>query len=120
MSGFKVETEQQPGVVVVRLFGEFDLSAFEEVDEVLAGVQLNGNPHLVVDLRSLQFIDSSGIRALLGARVRAGLVGGRLRLIRGPDRVHRVFELAGVDSRFDFVEGDERSRGGSRNGTAAA
>jgi anti-sigma B factor antagonist len=107
MSGFKVETEQQPGELQVRLFGDFDLLASEEVEQVLSGAQLDGNPDLVVDLRSLEFIDSSGIRTLLGAQSRADVVGGHLRLIRGPESVHRVFELAGLDTRFEFVEGPQ-------------
>ena len=104
MSDFKVETEQQPGELQVRLFGEFDLLASDEVDGVLSAAQLDGHPDVVVDLRFLGFIDSSGIRTLLGAQSRAALLGGQLRLVRGPEIVHRVFELAGLDSRFDFVE----------------
>jgi anti-anti-sigma factor len=79
----------------------------DEVDRVLSGAQLNGDPDVLVDLRSIEFIDSSGIRALLAAAARAEHVGGRFRLIRGADRVHRVFELAGLDSRFDFVEAQQ-------------
>ena len=104
MSGFEVETEQTPGDLRLRLFGDLDLAASEEVDQVLAGAQMDGNPDVMIDLRSLAFIDSSGIRVLLRAQARAELFGGRFHLIRGCDRVHRVFELAGIDTRFDFVD----------------
>ena len=109
MSGFKVETEQAPGELRLRLFGDLDLAASDEVDEVLAGAQLNGKLDVVMDLRSLAFIDSSGVRVLLRAQARAELFGGRLHLIRGCDRVHRVFELAGIDTRFHFVDEDQSS-----------
>jgi anti-anti-sigma factor len=100
----KIEAVELGATLRVRLSGEFDLVAYKEVDELLANEQMNGRHDVIVDLRGLSFIDSSGIRALLQANMRAEEVGGRLRLIPGPDNVRRVFELAGLDEKFEFVE----------------
>ena len=63
MASFEVTTEQtRPGRLRVRLAGEIDLAAFEEVDTLLAAAQMGGVQILVVDLRELQFIDSSARR----------------------------------------------------------
>jgi len=105
VSTFRIETERQSGQLMIRLFGAFDLSAFEQVDELLAAAQLDGDSDVLVDLRSLGFIDSSGIRALLGAHGRAEAIGARFRLIRGPEPVQRVMELTGLDRRLHFVDG---------------
>ena len=105
MTTFRIETERRPGALVVRLFGDFDLSAFEQVDELLAATQRDRDSDVLVDLRSLEFIDSSGIRALLGAHARAEAIGARFRLIRGPEPVHRVMELTGLDRHLHFVDG---------------
>lgn len=102
MVNFKVETDQKAGELLVRLYGEFDILAFGEVDQLLTDAQSDTNERVVVDLRTVEFIDSSGIRALVRAHKRAVDSGGEFRLIRGPKTVHRVFELAGLDTRLDF------------------
>ena len=60
MANFEVDTEQRPGEVVVRLSGDLDLAAFDAVDEMLANAQSNGNRCVRIDLRGLEFIDSTG------------------------------------------------------------
>jgi anti-sigma B factor antagonist len=102
VANFKVETDQKAGELLVRLYGEFDILAFGEVDQLLTGAQSEGDRRVVVDLRTVEFIDSSGIRALVRAHKRAADTGGAFRLIRGPKTVHRVFEVAGLDTRLDF------------------
>lgn len=107
METFKVESDATGSTMEVRLIGEFDLSAYEEVDQLLTNAQANSGHDVVVDLRALTFIDSSGIRALLRAALRAKELGGHLRLIPGADNVQRVFELAGLDKKFDFDDARE-------------
>jgi anti-sigma B factor antagonist len=106
VEAFKVEAAQTGETLQIRLIGEFDLPAFDQVDTLLTDAQRGNSHDVLVDLRGLTFIDSSGIRALVRAHKR-GVEGALpLRLIRGPHNVHRVFELAGLDSRLDFVEGE--------------
>ena len=105
MASFEVETEERSGDLVVRLIGEFDILAFDEVDALLAAAQSDGYGSVIVDLRGLTFIDSSGIRALVRAHKRTQDSETDLRLIRGSDAVHRVFEVAGLDGRLSFEEG---------------
>ena len=57
---------------------------------------------IVLDLRELTFIDSSGVRMIVCADLRSRQDGDRLRLIRGGARVQRVFELTGVLERLPF------------------
>ena len=57
---------------------------------------------LVLDLRRLSFIDSTGLHVLIRANRRAK--EGQLRLLRGSRRIHRVFELTGTDKRLPFAD----------------
>ena len=100
---FKVETERTEGGPQVRLIGELDLDAYFGIYELLRNAQLDGTPDVVVDLRAVAFIDSSGIRRCWRP-TRAAVVGGHFRLIRGPDSVHRVFELTALDTRLHFIQ----------------
>jgi anti-sigma B factor antagonist len=88
--------------VVVRLAGELDLTHAATVAGTLAELFDAGFACVVVDLRGLRFMDSTGIRALLAARRTALAREARLSLVRGPTAVHRVFELTRTDALFDF------------------
>lgn len=92
------------GARVVRLVGEFDLAgvpAFEQ--ELDRGPGLHEST-VVLDLRDLTFLDSSGLRALLMADRLVRADGRRFVVVRGPERVARVLELTGVDDRLDLVD----------------
>lgn len=104
MADFEVDTEQRPGEVVIRLSGELDLSAFDEVEQVLTNAQSNGNRLVWIDLRGLEFIDSTGIRLLLAAHARAESNGHILRIIRGSELIQRVFVVTDLDKRLPFCE----------------
>jgi anti-anti-sigma factor len=99
---FQITTEQQDGARVVRVAGEVDISTHESLGEHLArAVRAAGaGQPVVVDLSSCDFIDSSGIRALLlGFRTAEENSDARPPFaIAGPTpQVARVLELTGVD-----------------------
>jgi anti-anti-sigma factor len=104
---FWVETDQTATSLEVRLFGQFDYQAFDQVNALLTDAQLGGKRIVLVDLRGLRSIDSTGLKALVHAHLRATALDGHFRLIRGPDNVHRVFERSGLDRRFNFLDSDQ-------------
>jgi anti-sigma B factor antagonist len=73
-------------------------------ERVLAGVPSVGEDTLVLDLRGLTFIDSSGLRAMVMADHQARAEGKRCLLVRGPQRISRVFDLTGVSDRLELVD----------------
>jgi anti-sigma B factor antagonist len=60
-------------------------------------------PLLVVDLRKLRFIDSTGLKLLLSANARAQRDGRRLRVVQGQNPVRRIFHFTGVEKLLDVV-----------------
>jgi anti-anti-sigma factor len=92
------------GARVVRLNGEFDLAGVPAFEQELDRAPGPHEGTVVLDLRGLSFLDSSGLRAVLMAdrKVRAG--GRRCVVVRGPERVARVLELTGVDDRLELVD----------------
>jgi anti-sigma B factor antagonist len=112
MPNFRVEVEERGDEGVVRLFGELDyLVPADELDPVLRRLQDRERRRVLIDLRGLTFIDSTGLRQLIAAHKR-GLEGNiPVRLIAGPDPVRRVFELTRLDQILEFVEpGDAAAR----------
>jgi anti-anti-sigma factor len=97
--GFELTTESRDGAVVVTVAGEIDLSNHEQLRETLVGAAGSGGP-VVVELSECDFIDSSGIRALLLGHeaVTGNGDGGGGMLLAGPQpQVMRVLEMTGVN-----------------------
>jgi anti-sigma B factor antagonist len=118
MATLKVQGEDHGAIATLRLTGEFDMAgelAFEsELQSLLAGEPTT----VLVDLRSLSFLDSSGLRALIRARTRSRREGWDLALTRAPRAVDRIFKLTRTDRIFRVVkEPDRATNGASSDGT---
>ena len=103
MEAFEATTSSADGVATVLLEGELDIASAPVLDASLADVEGNGMGTVVLDLAGVRFIDSTGLRALLGARQRAETAGRTLRLTNIPVDVERVFDVTGVRRIFDIA-----------------
>ncbi|MDQ3741117.1 MAG: STAS domain-containing protein [Actinomycetota bacterium] len=84
--------------------GELDLAGVETLEREVVTLLESGFRSLLLDLRSLTFLDSSGLRCVLMLARRARTEGFGLELIQGPDNVRRLFELTGTCRALPFVE----------------
>lgn len=89
---------------VVALSGELDLSTAHSVQREFERIEDRDPAVLVLDLRQVSFMDSTGLRMLLGAHVRARRGRRRVVFVRGPEAVHRVFRITRVDGQLEFVD----------------
>jgi anti-sigma B factor antagonist len=92
---------------VVRLAGELDLQVADDVGAAVDELLDAGCPEVVVDLRDLRFLDSSGVHMLIEAKRSAERRRRALALIRGPRSVHRVLQITGTEALFAFVAAEE-------------
>jgi anti-sigma B factor antagonist len=93
---------QEGDAVVVGLRGEFDASVAQHVRAQIQSVLETGVGTVVVDMREVTFIDSTGLGVLAGAARRARSCGTRL-LLRGPTRAtRRVLDLTGLAETFEI------------------
>jgi anti-anti-sigma factor len=100
--GMRLRIIDNDSVAMIQVIGEVDLLGAPALDREIERAEAAG-PGLVVDLRRLSYIDSSGLNVLVRAARRAREGGTGLGLLRPDDRVGRVFELAGLDSVLPFV-----------------
>jgi anti-sigma B factor antagonist len=98
---FAVRVDEQDSGAVVSVAGEVDLGTAEELADALRGPTEAGK-RVVLDLSACEFIDSSGLRALLGARSAAAAAGGSLALVVADANLMRVFEVASLDSLLEI------------------
>ena len=104
MTPLEVGVSAEGSVATLRLSGDLDLSTGDTLEKELARLEEEGFGTLVLDLRTLGFMDSSGLRVILQADARAREAGRRLQLVPGPEPVHRVFRLAMLEERLRFTD----------------
>ena len=97
-----VERERRGDLVVLRPFGELDVSTAGEL-AVAIERDSAGARELVIDLGGLTFIDCAGLRVFLYARGLANRNRFRLSLIRSSEGVQRLFRLTGLEDRLPFT-----------------
>ena len=108
MARFRFELDERGPVAVVRMIGELDLLSIGELEPELT--RLADEPGVVtvaLDMRELDFLDSSGLRMVLVAERGLRDNGRRLVLVRGPPAVQRVFEITRMIDRLEFVDAPE-------------
>lgn len=98
---FSIASRQTGSDWLIELTGELDLYTVSQLRKALDAIP-EDSERLLIDLREVTFIDSTGIGALLGAR-RAGEHALVLRV--GHPSVMRALEVCGVDGLFDIRHG---------------
>ena len=104
MRGLALTIEELgPDTVCLGLKGELDLEHAYTFDEELKAVEARRPACVIIDLRELWFLDSSGLSRLLAARRRARRAQRRLILVRGTAAVQRLLAMTAVDECFEIV-----------------
>jgi anti-sigma B factor antagonist len=103
-SPFDVTIEEQGPAVHVRLTGELDISTATRLEDDLRRVEANRPELIVLDLKALSFMDSTGLRLLITADARAREDGRKLAIVQGNEMVQRVMRLTRLDERLHIVE----------------
>lgn len=93
-ANLKIEESTHDGYDVIDVTGEIDLATAPELESTLA--EHVGPNKTIVDLSSVSFIDSTGLRVLLTIHEAAETAGGQLVLISAEGPVTRLFAITGV------------------------
>jgi anti-sigma B factor antagonist len=101
---FQLHVRPRRDVVVVAPEGELDLATVGAVDAQLRELHESGFDRLVVDLRGLSFIDSSGVELLVRWTRAAHSDGHDFAVAHGGAAVERILELTHVREVLHFVD----------------
>ena len=112
---FSMETDERADAVHVALHGELDMARADEVTAELDRVDRLDPPRpVLLDLRGLTFLDSSGLRVIVMAGTRSQDGDRAVCVVRGSEQIQHVFEITGMDRELTMVDHpDERPNGGS-------
>ncbi len=102
---FAIDVAEREGRIEVVPRGELDMASAPELEHAIMP-RLEEGAWVILDLRSLDFIDSSGLRVVVGAHRAAEERGGRFTCVRGAagTTVHRIVEIAGIDGVIEMVD----------------
>ncbi|GJM20933.1 MAG: anti-sigma factor antagonist [Planctomycetota bacterium] len=104
-----IETNNHGDVLVVKLF-ESRLDSYVATDfrDAMDGFISQGSERIVLDLSKVEFVDSSGLGAIVTTQKRLGRA--RDLVICGPcETVMRLFKLARLDKIFQIVNTEDQA-----------
>ena len=112
MANLSLETSVAGGAAVVALSGELDLAGAAVLERELERLEDDSPGAIVLDLRRVEFMDSSGLRLIAVAMQRAQAGRRRFALVPGRDQVMRVFDITRMRERLEFVRDPRDVTGG--------
>ena len=96
-----IDVQREGDDALVRVAGELDISTSPDLQDALA--ELTDAPRrVVVDLSDLEFCDSTGLAALLGAHKALSEAGGTLELRHPSKMVVGLVQITGLDDVFEI------------------
>jgi anti-sigma B factor antagonist len=107
-SNFAVHTHSAGRVFTLALSGELDLVSSPSLERAAEEQARLDVELIVVDLRGLNFMDSTGLHTLLRLHQATHDLGRRFALVRGPDQVQRLFDLTGLAETLTIVDSPEQ------------
>jgi anti-sigma B factor antagonist len=99
---FSADVRIENGCAVIAVAGELDFGVEPRARVTLDAV--DDARVVVIDLRELTFMDSSGIHLLFAIRDRCRANGQTLRVVRGETSVHRGLAALELEDEFEFVD----------------
>ena len=107
MLDFDIQVHQTGRYTVLSVAGDLDVLTAATVRERLLELIESGHINLLIDLRPTEFLDSSGLSALVSGVKRVRVQGGDLALICPPGNVRRLIEVVALDQVFTLYDSPE-------------
>jgi anti-sigma B factor antagonist len=99
----RIEVRHEADRVILRLGGELDMANAPRLADAIENASMDTRAMVVLDLQRLQFIDSTGLRAILSARARSQEHGQGLAITPGSQQVQRLLSVTGVSEHLRVI-----------------
>jgi anti-sigma B factor antagonist len=103
MDGIELSVDRRSDGATLRVGGEIDLTSAPRLDEEIQTLIEQSVTNLTLDLSSVAFMDSTGLRVLLKASKLIEGNGGKVLLREPSEPVRRLLEVSGLDGHFELV-----------------
>lgn len=100
MQSFHMESISTGDCAVLQVAGDINSYTAPELRERVIRLIDDGARHVIADLRGVDFLDSTGLGALVGSLKRLRMREGSLKLVTGGGRILQVFRVTGLTRAF--------------------
>jgi anti-sigma B factor antagonist len=107
----QIDVTRRDGFTIVSPQGEIDFATGPQLKDAITELLMAGEVNLVVDLLKVDFIESTGLGALIGGRRRAHTLQGSLVLVCTEDQMLKIFRITGLDKVFQIHDTVEAAVG---------
>lgn len=105
----KINVKEKGGVQILEVSGEVDFYTSQALREKFLDLLEKKCPKLLVDLKKVSYIDSSGLATFVEGLQKMKQYGGKLVLVGLAPAVRGVFEIAKLDLIFSLVDSEEKA-----------
>jgi anti-anti-sigma factor len=104
----EISSRKRKGIIILDLKGNLTSGGGEvEFAQVVERSLDSGSMNILVNLREVTLVDSTGIGRLLAARTMVTNRGGKLKLLHLPPVVHDVLQITQILAFFDIQDDEE-------------
>jgi anti-sigma B factor antagonist len=100
----QIESRTEANTVIVTLSGEIDLDSSPEVRKIIIAHTKKKHPQIIIDLKNVTYMDSSGIATLVEGLQYSNQRNGKFAVANLGPGVREVFELSRLDKIFKIYE----------------
>jgi anti-anti-sigma factor len=100
MTPFKLDSDVHGGAVTLHLTGELDVASAPALRDEVVRLISEGRTTIAFDCSELDFVDSTGLGVLIGARARCLAANGSVSLIGVKPTLQRLLAVTGIESLF--------------------
>jgi anti-sigma B factor antagonist len=100
----RIATRRGPDRLILELEGELDMATSAQLQEALARANREGSSTVVLDLRGVRFLDSTGLRAIFRARKAVRERGQQFAVTPGSAQVQRLLSLTHLDEHLQTID----------------
>ena len=106
----QIETEVNRGTLVVRLKGELDHHSADAVKaRIEQAIERGDAHHIVLSMKDLTFMDSSGLGVIIGRYKQITARGGKMVVCDVSPSIYRLFEMSGLFKILSILESEQHA-----------
>ena len=105
----EIKNREVKGIVILDIKGEVDLYNAPDIKDTIKGCIDKGKKEIIINLKEVSYIDSSGIGVLISSLSNLKKISGSLKILHVYDSVKKVFELTKLTSFFDIYDDEDKA-----------
>ena len=108
--GMKIQRREAKGVVILDITGQITLGeGDEELKDAIDKLVTDGQKKILLNMKKVKFMDSSGVGELVGCYTTLSRAGGKLKLLHLNEKVHDILQITQLISVFESFDDENKA-----------